>query len=289
MSGVSSEKFEPTAVHDLAFDATGRLVCVGEGRVDESVGRSCRAWCYTPAGEVSWVGEAWPTGSGTRRLVTPAGSQALVWCPRSHAVQPLDMETGRLGAPIGGPEPEGADSPHLDLCSARAVLASSDGSLLVLVGERLLRWDASGRSMRPWARWPFPWGLLTLGLASRWDDRPLYGSGSDDGFQEAEIDAEHCRGRSLLEVSAPISGLIRERPTTCGVKSIGMGHDGYLYVVGTSGSPWIARLDNDGECVYSVLLPFDSYRSAPCGDQRGNAYLRVETDDRVPSGGNGRR
>jgi hypothetical protein len=207
--------------------------------------------------------------------VTPGGE--LLLCHRyKHVLLRLSAQDGsRLGT-LGEVEPEGADVPSLDTRDARDLAVDRDGTILLYVHRRLLRFGADGRWL---PTWPPKTGLA--GWFSRDSDRPLYRSAPDPN-EPAHTDSP-CR--ELTEVSTKDVDAVGNRPKVLGWSSrLTMDFDGNLYVVGGGSGVdadgnrinWVLKYDRDGRQRYRVRLAahlFDTHHAVLGADAEGYLFL----------------
>lgn len=191
-----------------------------------------RVWCRRSGGELVWMLDAdLELGSRIGLAMGPGGGPLLAWSNgdsgggHAHAVR-IDPATGRVLGTLG------SEGGHLDLREAGALDVDVDGSLIVLMGDRLRRFSREGRLVRMWPRPPLVWDVATFGMLGRTRRRRL--------------------GPSVLDEYPQFL------PNPYGSR-LRVGWDGHLYVVAPCNNlVLVHRIDRGGRIVYSIELP-DSF------------------------------
>ncbi len=230
---------------DCVADAAGNLYLIGSDARESS---DLTVFSLDPKLLTRWVRKGLKLDTSSRLVVTRDRS-LLVWNPRRHSFLKLATDDGKDLGKLGGAQPSDATVHHLDLKDADTVTTDpTDGTLLVLNKERLLRYDAAGTGI---ATWPTRRGFLGRKISEKL--RPL--------------------GTPLPEEARSIENL-HHRPLAIWSSQIHIGFDGFTYLL--SGR-WLARLDRAGKLVYHVELPRSQDRI--CADASGNAYTLGQIED----------
>jgi hypothetical protein len=230
---------------DCIADAAGNLYLIAsDGRESSSL----TVFSLDPKQRTRWIRKDLKLDSYSRLVVTQDGT-LLVWNPRRHSFVKLATADGSDLGKLGGAQPPDATIHHLDLKDAEHVTSDpTDGTLLVLNKERLLRYAADGTGI---ATWPMRTGFLGRKIVEKL--RPL--------------------GTPLPEEARSIEHL-HHRPLAIWSARIHIGFDGCTYLL--SGD-WLARLDRTGKRVYHVQLPRRQERLG--ADAAGNAYTLGYIED----------
>jgi hypothetical protein len=269
----ATRPFPWKSLFDAVIDEQGLLYCCGEaegtsgrwGNDDDFV-----VWQMGNDMIPRWVRKDLKYDSEARLAWSPDGT-LLLWSEKKHSLLKLSRADGTTVAKLGGGEPAGATVHHLDLKDAEHVCADVDGSLLVIIFDRVLRFTPDGQATTTW-----PPGT---GIFSRKEKlRPLYTSGAagddDDSSSRDRVKGEYS-SENVLD-GRPLS--VPDHRTRLRV-----GWDGHLYMGFEDGEyGGFARLDRDGKVVMKHRLGnrVDIVRDQFGVDQSGQIFTRLYHDGR---------
>ncbi|MES2639434.1 MAG: hypothetical protein V4850_08110 [Myxococcota bacterium] len=238
-------------------------------------------WCMDADLRVRWRVDVKRSTLGPVRVAVVGDTIWYVDAQRHDVRRYARADGAALGA-LGGPEPVGAKTHHLDLRGACEVVGNTDGSVLALVVNRIVRFDSNGTGV---LTWPARTGLMSwFSKESLWPlyKGPLPPGEDDDGMfvsrPHAELSSDHLGadrptatmtvttravasstgdtwlstgavvhhyGRDgTLRWSTPLEGCSDGLPTRPG-----LGRDGHLFVLthDRKGRPVLFRLAPDGK------------------------------------------
>ncbi len=270
--------FDWWSAWDMAADVHGNVYAIGAMRGPEHMADTEPVvWSMSPTRKTRWVyrGLKLQDPYHGRLRVTPGG-EVLVLHRYKHVLLRLSAQDGtRLGT-LGEIEPAEAEAPSLDTRGARDFAVDQDGSILLYVYERLLRFDADGRWLPTWPPKSGIGGWLT-----RDRQRPLYSSPPDPN-EAPHTDLTH---RKATETPNKDMASLRNRPTVLGSTArLTIGFDGNLYVVGGDSivAPdddriqWALKYDRSGRQCYRIRLAahnFDRSFAVLGADAEGYLFL----------------
>lgn len=272
--------FQWSLLWDMTADVDGNVFAFGTVQGPRSGEDEVTIWSMAQSRRTRWVHRGLPLADAYhgRLQVTPSG-EVLVCHPYKHVLLRLSAEDGRRLGTMGEVEPAGASAPSLDARAARDFAVDRDGTILLYVHQRLLRFDEQGRSL---PTWPGRSGLA--GLFDR-SPRPQYRSPPDP--EEPPFADDPCR-ELAVETSRETASL-RNRPSELGRGArITVGHDGCLYVIGGGGvtvsqedrTYWACKYERSGRQLYRVKLPareFGSSHASLGADEDGYLFVTCWT------------
>jgi len=234
---------------DCVADPEGNLYLIAE---DSRGASELSVFSLDPKQRTRWIRKDVKCDDDSRLVLAPDGA-LLVWNPRRHSFLKLACADGKDLGKLGGSQPADATIHHLDLKNASRVACDpTDGTILVLNQERLLRYDPSGTGI---ATWPSRKGFLGRTITEQL--RPL---GTPPPEDPRSIEDLHHRPLAVSSYT-----------------HVHIGFDGFTYLLHDR---WLARIDRTGKRIYQVELPRAQDRI--CADAAGNAYvlggIESETD-----------
>ena len=240
-------RFKWYGIADAVIDPGRNVYCVGSD--DDSNGV---VWCLGPDGRPRWVRTDLEVDDSDSRLALDPRGRLLVWQSGKHSLVRLAVADGRPLDRLGGRQPEGAEAHHLDLDDGKWVGVDVDGTILALLGERLVRFGDDGS---PLPTWPPRDGLFGKKAEKL---RPIYGP----GHQRIDVEGVYVEN-------------VGHHPTELDDYSkLHVGWDGRLFV---ERSEWIACFDRAGKRLWRIKLPADGVRGDRLGtDGAGNLYVLAE-------------
>lgn len=236
-------RFKWYGVCDAVIDAHRFIYCAGEDEHDRFA-----VWCLGPDLVPRWVNKALELSDDDAGLTLDPRGRLWVWQPGKSSVFRLDARTGAVLDRVGGREPEGATVHHLDLDDGKDLRADVDGTMLALIGDRLVRYAEDGAGV---PTWPPRKGFF----GSKQDKpRPLYAA-----------------GHQLIEVDGAYVEQVDHHPTELDdYTNLVIGWDGRLYA---ERSEHVACFDRAGRRLWRTKLPVDSLRGSSLGvDGNGALY-----------------
>lgn len=224
--------------------------------------------CLSPDLELHWRTQLKGRFEGSMRVAV-VGDEVWYFEMHEHEVHRFDRGDGRSLGVLGGKEPLDAKVPHLDVRGATDLVACADGTVLVLVANRLVRFQRDGTHTLTWPPLGCLWGWL---FGER--VKPLY--------------------RGDIRDNPPLPGF--DRPTTAYLGDelqSQLGQKRPLFIPRVScraatapdGSLWLyerklARYAPDGTCLWVVDTGDEGVALRPAIDRDLNAWLAV-----LPRGG----
>jgi hypothetical protein len=237
-------RFEWYSLRDAVMAQDRQVFCVGtESSFDEPL-----LWCMGPDLQTKWFAKLAGFSDNDLRVALDPRGRLLVWQEHKSSVGVFSAADGSPLGKLGGREPEGAKVHHLDLERGKYLTVDVDGTLLALIGERLVRFAEDGTGVATWPPRSGFFGTKTEKLG------PLYRA-----------------GRSLVEVEGPYVENVGHHPTALDdYTKLHVGWDGSLYA---ERSEFVAKFDRAGKRLWRVKLPVDSIRGDRFGsDGAGNFY-----------------
>ncbi len=258
------------SLYDAVIDENGLLYCCGEaeGHGDDfgDDDESFVVWSMGNDLMPRWVRTGLKYDDDARLAWSPDGT-LLLWSEKKHSLLKLSRGDGSTVVKLGGGEPAGATVHHLDLKDASQVCADVDGSLLVIIFDRVLRFSPDGQAT---TTWPPGTGIF----ARKEKLRPLYSSGGASGDDDSSPSRDRIKGEydseNVLD-GRPLS--VPDHRTR-----FRLGWDGQLYM-GFEDSEYggFVRLDRDGKVLMKHRLPanHDIVRDQFGVDQSGQLFTRL--------------
>lgn len=217
------------------------------------------------SGEVEWGDAVWCMGEdlvprwvhlhkyGDLQLALDTKHARLVgWTSNKHSAMIFASGDGSLQGTIGGKEPDDARVHGFDMDACRNLVGDIDGTLLAIMGVRLVRYDAHGTGI---ATWP-PTGGIFGAKAEKL--HPLYyANGPKRDLPEHDSVYVESVGNQPLILSH--------------YANLHVARDGRLIA---ENDAWIAAFDRTGKRLWKQKLPLDSSDDAPKTDAAGNIYVR---------------
>jgi hypothetical protein len=243
--------FRWSSIHDAVIGVDHLVYCVG---TSDGMDEKLAVWCMGPDFEVRWrrddvkLDVGW--GSDVHLTITPQG-RLYLWCEERTTATVLSAADGATLGTLGEKERTGAVAHGFDLSDATQLHADVDGTLLALIGERLVRYHGDGS---PLATWPPRTGMFGAKAEKL---RPLYEDGSLISVGDATID----------EMKDQPLGL-RSNTRLC------IGRDGRLYA---RYADTVGCIDRSGKVVYRKQLRVNEQIGA---DAYGHLYVLGKVDDR---------
>jgi hypothetical protein len=242
---VKRKSFEWYSLKDVVIDAERNLYCVGSasGAFDGAY-----LWSLGPDLETRWFAKLVGYSDDAQLAHDPRSGRLYVWQSGKHSLGVFSAADGAPITKLGGKQPDDAQTHTLDLDDGKWLRVDVDGTVLALLGERLVRFAPDGA---PLPTWPPRAGLFGKKQEKL---RPIYGPG------HARIDVE---GTYVENVG--------HHPTELDdYTNLHLGWDGRLYA---ERSEYLACFDRGGERVYRIKLPIDDLRGDYLGtDGAGNVY-----------------
>jgi sugar lactone lactonase YvrE len=234
------------SLEDVVMDPAGNLYCVG---AHEDAFDDASVWCLAPDLSLRWFVDLKDFAYSDAHLALDPGGRLLVWREHKHSALVLSAQNGATLGKLGGKQPDGATAHTFDLDHAKWLRFDADGSILALLGERLVRFSGDGG---PLPTWPPKKGMFGAKAEKL---RPIYGP-----------------GHQLIDVDGVYIEHVGSQPTELDdYTHLHVGWDGRLYA---ERSEWVACFDRSGERVYRTKLPVDDMKGDYLGtDAAGNLYV----------------
>lgn len=240
-------QFKWSSLGDAVIDAQNNIYCCGE-EDSSSWNDKFIVWCMGPDLQVRWIRDGLDYDDSDARLALDPRGRLFVWERGKHSATVLATADGSVLGKLGGKEPDGATEHHFDLDDCKQLCVDVDGTILALIGERLVRYTAEGKAA---PTWPPRTGVF----AKKEKPAPLYRAGHD-----------------LIDVEGPNVDEVGHHPTAIDdYTKLCVGWDGRFYM---EYSEWVACFDREGNRVYRVKLPVDDDRGNRIGaDAAGQLYV----------------
>jgi hypothetical protein len=245
MAARALERFEYYNVNDAVIDGHKNIFCVGED--DDS---RFAVWCLGPDLKPRWVRMGIDMNDDNAGIALDPRGRLIVWQSGKHSVLRLSAADGSDIDRLGGRQPDDARTHTLDVDDCKRLMADVDGTILCLLGERLVRFAEDGS---PIATWP-----PRAGIFGKRDEklRPVYGP----GHQRIDVEGAYVEN-------------IGHHPTEVDdYTKFHIGWDGRLFM---ERSERVACFDRSGKRLWRTgELPISSVRGDRMGtDGGGNLYL----------------
>ncbi len=240
------KSWEWSGLSDLLIDANQNIYCVGSG---SGFTRKAAVWCMGPDMKTRWFQEYPDYKDDDTHLALDARTgRLLLWQENKHSLSVLSAADGAVLGKMGGKEPDGATTHALDLDDGKWLRVDVDGTILALLGERLVRFAEDGT---PIATWPPRSGLF--------------------GKKAEKLKPLYAAGHERIDVDGVYLEHVGSQPTALDdYTNLHLGWDGRLY---GERSEWIACFDRSGERVYRIKLPVEDVRGHYLGtDAAGSLY-----------------
>ncbi|MGO8999869.1 MAG: hypothetical protein ACLQVI_41615, partial [Polyangiaceae bacterium] len=240
---------------DAVVDGYGNIFCAGEDAAQDKF----VVWCMGPDFAVRWIREGLDFDDSNARLALDVRGRLLLWQSGRASVTVISAADGSTVGKLGGREPDEASIHYLDVTDGKQLMVDVDGTILALLGERLVRFGEDGAG-RP--TWPPRAGLFGMKTEK---PRPLYGP-----------------GHSLIDVDGVYVENVGHAPTEIDdYTRVCVGMDGRLYL---ERAEWVACFDRAGERIYRLKLPADSIRGHRMGtDRSGRLYVLAQRPGDPPT------
>jgi hypothetical protein len=242
---------------DAVIDAQNNIYCSGE-EDSSAFDDKFIVWCMGPDLQVRWIRDGLDYSDSDARLALDPGGRLLVWQNGKHSATVLATADGAVLGKLGGKEPDGATEHHFDLDHCKQLCFDVDGTIIALIGERLVRYTADGHAA---PTWPPRTGVF----AKKEKPAPLYRA-----------------GHHLIDVQGEDIEVVGHHPTAIDDYSmICVGWDGRFYA---EYREWVACFDRQGNRLYRLKLPVDDDRGHRIGaDAAGHLYVltRQQADPEV--------
>lgn len=208
-----------------------------------------------------------------------ARGEVLLWNEKRHGAYRFEASSGRPLGEVGWQEPPGSPVRVLDLKRASSFTVDFDGSFVVFILNRVVRYGPDGRAVPMWAGETGGGGFLQRGedLGPLWK----YGVGEvlddiDDRFYDGKLARLAKPPRGTVQWAKDLSH--RPHALTAGFLKGHIGWDGFLYMVDWS-DHLLMRYDRAGTLAYKVKLPLEDLEFSRFfhADGAGNAYVMGET------------
>jgi hypothetical protein len=234
------------ALEDAVIDAQKNIYCVGRGNDDNG---ELTVWCMAPDLTTRWFARHDDLRYSHVHIALDPRGRLLVWWHGKHSAVVMSAADGSIVGKIGGKQPDDAKTHTFDLDDGKWLGFDADGTILALLYERFVRFDAEGG---PLPTWPPRSGIFGKKQEKL---RPVYGR----GHERFEIDGKYIES-------------VGNHPTELDdYTRLLVGWDGRLYA---ERSEWVACFDRTGDRVYRTKLPVASRRGDALGsDAAGNLYV----------------
>jgi hypothetical protein len=181
--------------------------------------------------------------------------RVVCWSTSKHSAIILSMIDGSMVGTIGGQEVDDAKVHGFDLGHCKELVGDHDGTLLALMGERLLRYDGHGTGIATW---------------------PPHSTGMFGGAKAEKLESLHYLGQDGKRHTRDVDGVYVEQIANYPLAiddytNLHIGYDGRYYM---ERARWIACFDRTGKRLYKVQLPLESVSDTLGSDGRGNLYIR---------------
>jgi len=231
-------------LEDIVMGPDGLFYCSGEVEWGDAV------WCMGEDLKPRWVHLH---KYGDLKLALDSKHGRLVgWHTSKHSAVIFACADGSLQGTIGGKEPEDARVHHLDMDAAHTLVGDIDGTLLAIMGVRLVRYDAHGTGI---ATWP-PSGGIFGAKAER-----LHALYRTEGPRRHLPDLDSVYVESVGNQPLILSTYAK----------LHVARDGRLLA---ENAEWLGAFDRTGKRLWKQKLPLDGVDDAPKTDAAGNIYVR---------------
>ena len=199
----------------------------------------------SPTYETRWVHGRVPADSDSRLAIAPDGA-VLLWNKVSaHAIRYSTIDGAEINT-IGGPQDAGADKHCLDLRHCKDLVVDSNGTIIYLKHERVVRCAPDGTGIELWAPHKGFLGRIVKEKLHPFFDSRESGSSTDG----------------------------KDYPSRTDASDICIGWDGHLYL----SNSFVDRYDRTGKHIAHADLP-DTNTYWGGADAQGNMYALQLLDD----------
>ncbi len=209
-------------------------------------------WSMGPDFKLRWVRADLDMIGDLRIALDVQNRRVIAWSMNKHSGVLLAMADGSTLGTIGGIEPDNAHVHHFDLDRCKALVGDLDGSMLALMGDRLLRYDVQGNGV---ATWP--------------PHKGMFGAKAEKLESLFVMYAGQRQPRRVEDVSIEQVG---NQPVVLDDHAnIAVGWDGRLYA---EYNEWVAAFDRTGKRLYRLKLALDGIDDQIGADAQGALYVR---------------
>jgi hypothetical protein len=235
-----------SSLENVVMGPDGLFYCGGENNWGDAV------WCMGPDLIPRWSHKL--KLSDINVALDPKHQRVICWSTSKHSAIVLSAVDGSMVGTIGGKEADDAKLHGFDMEECKDLVGDLDGTLLALMGERLLRYDGHGTGIATW---------------------PPHSSGVFGGVKPEKLESLFMLGPDGKRRSRPVDGVYVEKienyPLTLDdYSNLHVGRDGRYYI---ERSGWIACFDRTGKRVYKKQLPLESIDDQLATDAQGNLYI----------------
>ena len=233
-----------SSLENVVMGPDGLFYCGGENDWGDAV------WCMGPDLVPRWVHQL--KLNDVHVALEPKHQRVVCWSTSKHSAILLSAADGAMVGSIGGKEPDDAKVHHLDMDECKELVGDLDGTLLALMGERLLRYDAHGTGI---ATWPPHSGL--------------FGAKAEKLESLFVMRADGKRGSRDIE-GVNVEDIGNYPLAIDDYSNLHVGRDGRYYL---ERARWVACFDRTGKRLYKRQLPLESLDDQLATDALGNLYL----------------
>lgn len=250
------------------------LYCFGENRHGDYA-----VWAMTINYELIWM-KVLPEEEIDKRMYSRIEylekSKLLVWSDDLPSVLIYDAKNGDFIEEVGGYEPHDADKHYLDLTDCDSLATDPDGSIVALINERIVRFNAKGEGISTW-----PDRKNLFGMTIKEDLEPLYKNAPEPvrpAYKRRKNKGKYIHANKLKDRS-----LIY--PSAGGKPTVQIDHKRNMYILcpmqlnalrNVVGGSLLTKFDPEGEIVYKAELPnYGVNMVQPQIDEQGNVYIML--------------
>lgn len=203
---------------------------------------------YAPDFTLRWRRDDLEYSYEKTHLVYAPDSNLYMWDENKHSLLVLSAKDGKTINKIKGSENTETESQPFNLKDAHELAIDTDGSIIVLKDDKILRYSKDGKSIASWGE-----GEEKKSFLSK-----LFGGSTDDD-------------------SSPDTNELHNKPKHIDAEYnyVTVGNDGFTYFMDKTSSDdsSIAKYSRDGKMLWNIVVPLEQKTSKPCIDVNGNIYI----------------
>jgi hypothetical protein len=205
-------------------------------------------WSFGPDLKVRWIRKGLKYDHDKTGLCLTSDGNLYLWSGLKHSLLKLSSKDGSTISINEGKPPSKDDPYAFNLLGCETLVSDSDGSILALINNTVVRFNAEGKRIQLW-NGKFL-GLIGSGIGGK---IPPDDSGSAPKVKD-------------IFWSNP-------KRIDSGSTNMNIGWDGYLYMLDMTYWGSVLKFDKSGKKIKRINIPLDYRECIPWADKEGNLYI----------------